>query len=114
MKTTTILISQSPLKTLRVAEALRMGVGLTLCGNQVQALFIGDGIYSLLHTQPQEVGMPQYLRHIETLRQLRHRILVERESIIERGNPTITVPAEAVSRSDAARLLLESDCVIRY
>jgi len=114
MKTTTVIISQSPLKTLRVAEALRMGVGLTLCGDKVQVLFMGDGIYSLLHTKPQDVGMPEYLRHIETLRQLRHRILVERESIMERGNPEISVPTEAVTRDEAARLLLESDCVIRY
>ena len=58
--------------------------------------------------------MPEYLRHIETLRQLRHRIFAERESIIERGNPEIFVLAETISRDDAARLLLESDCVIRY
>jgi sulfur relay (sulfurtransferase) DsrF/TusC family protein len=114
MKTTTIIISQSPLKTLRVAEALRMGVGLTLCGDAVQVLFLGDGVYSLLHTEPAGVGMPDYLRHVETLRQLRHRLFAERESIDERNLGQLSLNTEIISRDDAARLLLESDFVIRY
>ncbi len=113
MKTTTIIISQSPLKTLRVSEALRMGVGLTLCGDAVQVLFIGEGVYSLLQTSPQELGMPEYLRHVETLRQLHHRIMYEHESATER-RVEVSVEAEPLSREEAARVLLESDCVVRY
>lgn len=91
-----------------------MSVGLTLCGDEVRVLFVGDGVYSLLQTEPARVGMPEYLRHVETLRQLRHRILAERESIEERRMEKLSFPVELVSRGDVARLLLESDCVIRY
>ncbi|RJP18030.1 MAG: hypothetical protein C4520_15205 [Candidatus Abyssobacteria bacterium SURF_5] len=114
MKTTTILISQSPLKTVRATEALRMGVGLTLCGDSVQVLFIGDGVYSLLKTEPGRLGMAEYIRHIETLRQLGHRLFAERESITERYRGDVSVAVELISRDDAARMLLESDSVIRY
>ncbi len=114
MKTTTVIISQSPLKTLRVAEALRMSVGLTLCGDAVQVLFMGDGVYTLLDTEPGKVGMPEYARHLETLKQLRHRLFAERESLDERHLDTIHHRAEIISRAESARVLLASDCVIRY
>jgi sulfur relay (sulfurtransferase) DsrF/TusC family protein len=114
MKTTTIIISQSPLKTLRVAEALRMGVGLTLCGDSVQALFVDDGVYALLQTEPGRLGMPEYQRHLDTLRQLRHRIFAERESMANRGLDKLSVDAEILPRDEIGRLLLSSDCVIRY
>jgi sulfur relay (sulfurtransferase) DsrF/TusC family protein len=114
MKTTSVIISQSPLKTLRVAEALRMSVGLTLCDDRVQVLFMADGVYTLLDTKPETVGMPEYSRHIETLRQLNHRLFAEREALNERAIAEIRPEAEVVSRMELAQLLLDSDCVIRY
>ena len=114
MKTTSVIISLSPLKTLRVAEALRMSVGLTLCGDRVQVLFMADGVYALLNTKPGKIGMPEYSRHIETLKQLNHRLFVEQEALDERTINEIRPEAEIVSRADLARLLLASDCVIRY
>jgi sulfur relay (sulfurtransferase) DsrF/TusC family protein len=114
MKTTTIIISQSPLKSLRAAEALRMGVGLTLCNDAVQVLFEGDGVYAFLQTEPGRIGMPEYSRHLETLRQLGHRIFTERESLGERGVSQLAFEADIIPRSEVARLLLASDFVIRY
>jgi sulfur relay (sulfurtransferase) DsrF/TusC family protein len=114
MKTTTVIISQAPLGTLRVAEALRMSVGLTLRDDAVQVLFVGDGVYALLQTAPEKVAMPDYIRHIETIKQLGHRILAERESLDERGIDQPTHGAEVISRSEVAGLLIESDGVVRY
>jgi sulfur relay (sulfurtransferase) DsrF/TusC family protein len=91
-----------------------MGVGLTLCDDAVQVLFVGDGVYALLQTEPEKVAMPEYTRHIETLKQLGHRIFAERESLDERGIDGPAHEAEIVSRSEAAELLLGSDGVIRY
>ncbi len=91
-----------------------MSVGLTLCDDAVNVLLIGDGVYALLDTEPSLVGMPEYVRHIETLSELGHRIYAERESIEERGLARLQCRAETVSRSRAARLLLESDRIIRY
>lgn len=114
MKTTTIIISQPPLKTLRVSEALRMGVGLTLCNDAVQILFMGDGVYALLQTEPDRISMPEYTRHIETLKQLGHRIFAERESLDDRRIDRPAYDPEIVTREQAAELLLGSDGVIRY
>jgi sulfur relay (sulfurtransferase) DsrF/TusC family protein len=114
MKTTTVVISQSPLKMVRVAEALRMSVGLTLCDDAVRVVFVGDGVYTLLHTEPARVGMPEYSRHVRTLKDLGHEIYAERESLEERGLEKISFKPRIVSRSEVARLLLDSDAVIRY
>ena len=113
-KTTTIIISQAPLKTLRVFEALRMGVGLTLCNDAVQVLFVDDGVYAFSLTEPDKVAMPEYARHIETLKQLGHRICAERESLSERGIDQPSFDPEIVSRSEVPGLLLDCDGVIRY
>lgn len=114
MKTTTVIISQSPLKSLRVAEALRMSVGLTLCNDAVQVLFVDDGVYALLETDPEKVGMPDYSRHIETLKQLGHNLFSERESLEKRSLEEIFFETEIVSHDEAANLLVASDFVIRY
>jgi sulfur relay (sulfurtransferase) DsrF/TusC family protein len=113
-KTTTIIISQSPLKSLRVFEALRMGVGLTLCNDAVQVLFIDDGVFAFLQTDADKVAMPEYARHIETLKQLGHRICAEHESLSERGIGRPSHEPEIISRSDVPGLLLDCDGVIRY
>jgi len=114
MKTTTVIISQTPLNTLRVAEALRMSVGLTMCDDAVQVLFIEDGVYALLQTEPGRVSMPEYSRHIETLGQLGHRIFAERESLAERGIECMNHEAQVITRAEVAALLLGSDGIIRY
>jgi len=114
MKTTTVIISQTPLNTLRVAEALRMSVGLTLCDDAVQVLFIEDGVYALLQTEPGRVSMPEYSRHIKALGQLGHRIFAERESLAERGIECMNHEAQVITRAEVAALLLGSDGIIRY
>lgn len=114
MKTTTVIISQSPLKSLRVGEALRMSVGLTLCGDRVRVVFVGDGVYALLHTEPARAGMPEYSRHVETLKQLGHELYAEREALDERGLDRLETETEIVPRAEVVRLLLDGDCVVRY
>jgi sulfur relay (sulfurtransferase) DsrF/TusC family protein len=114
MKTTTVIISQSPLKTIRITEALRMSVGLTLCDEAVQVLFVGDGVYTLLDTEPAQLGMPDYSRHLETLIQLKHRLFAERESLDERALGKISDDVEIIPRNEVAKLLLATDCVVRY
>ncbi len=114
MKSTIVIISQPPLATLRVAEGLRTCVGLTLCDGAAHALFIDDGVYALLKTEPERVAMPEYARHIETLKELGHRLYVERESLEERGIEPASCGAEIIPRANIAALLLDSDAVIRF
>lgn len=102
------------MKTVRVFEALRMGVGLTLCNDAVQVLFIDDGVYAFLGTESKKVAMPEYVRHIETLKQLGHRIYAERESLSERGIDRPAFDPDIIPRSEVPGLLLDCDGVIRY
>jgi len=91
-----------------------MGVGLTLCNDAVQVMFVGDGVYTLLQPEPGRIGMPEYSRHLQTLKQLGHRIFTEQEALEERGISRLAFKAEVVPRPEVARLLLASDFVIRY
>jgi len=91
-----------------------MGVGLTLRNDAVQVLFIDDGVFALLQTDPDQVAMPEYARHIETLKQLGHRICAEHESLAERGIERPSFEPEIVPRGDVPALLLDCDGVVRY
>ncbi len=91
-----------------------MGVGLTLCSDAVQVVFVGDGVYTLLQTEPGRIGMPEYSRHLKTLKQLGHRVFTEQEALDERSVSRLAFEAEVVPHPEIARLLLASDFVIRY
>jgi len=91
-----------------------MSVGLTLCDDAVQVLFFGDGVYTLLQTDPAHVGLPEYSRHIEALKELGHGLYAERESLNERGLEKVGYETEIIPGAEIARLLTESNFVIRY
>jgi hypothetical protein len=67
-----------------------------------------------LETESKTVAMPEYVRHIETLKQLGHRICAESESLSERGIDQPSFDPEIVSRGEVPGLLLDCDGVIRY
>lgn len=85
-----------------------------VCDDAVQVLFIEDGVYALLQTEPGRVSMPEYSRHIKALGQLGHRIFAERESLAERGIECMNHEAQVITRAEVAALLLGSDGIIRY
>lgn len=91
-----------------------MSVGLTLCDDAVQVVFVGDGVYAFLDTQPGRIGMPEYSRHMETLKELGHTLYAEKESLEERRLDRISLKIKIVPRTQVARLLLAGDCVVRY
>lgn len=69
----------------RVAEKLRMAVGLTLVDdNRVSALLIGDGVWAGLGTDPERSGL-EIDKHLETLSVLGAKILAHAPSAEARG-----------------------------
>jgi len=113
-KRVSVVIRRAPIGTVRTAEALRMSVGLTLGDNAVRVVFAGDGVYALLPTAPETVGAQELAKPIETLRQLGHELVAERESLAARG---IGQPAYEVTqrtRAEIAALLAESDVVMGW
>ncbi|MDW8367271.1 MAG: DsrE family protein [Abditibacteriales bacterium] len=113
-KRITVVVRKSPFNSVRNAEALRMSVGMTLGDHTVQVVFMGDGVYTLLPVQPQEVGMPEVGKHLETLRMLRARLVVEKEAAEQRGLTQLKYRPEFLSRAEIGKLLAESDLVVPY
>lgn len=111
-----MVIRNSPFNTLRNSEALRMSVGLTLGDNVVQVVFMGDGVYTLLAVSPEVIGSPPLEKHIQTLKLLKRRMVVDRESLDERGltAESLNYDVEVRPRSEVAELLSESEVVITY
>lgn len=113
-KTISVLLRKVPLDTVRNAEALRMSLGLTLRDDRVQVIFLEDGVYTLLNTSPEAIGAPPMARHLETLQGLDCPLVVEKESLEERGLGQILLPVEIKTRAEIAALLAQSNIVISY
>lgn len=62
-----VLIDRAP--SMKIAEKLRMALGLTLAdGNEVEIFFIGDGLKSLaLSRETDALSMSEIAKHLETL-----------------------------------------------
>ena len=113
-KTISVLLRKAPFDTVRNADALRMSLGLTLRDDKVQVIFLEDGVYTLLKTSPEAIGSAPVARHIETLQSLDCPLVVERESLEERGLGQLSLPVEIKTRAEIAGLLAQSHIVISY
>jgi sulfur relay (sulfurtransferase) DsrF/TusC family protein len=113
-KTISVLLRKVPFDTVRDVEALRMSLGLTLRDDRVQVLFLEDGVYTLLNTSPEAIGSPPLARHLETLLDLDCPLLVEKESLEERGLEHLVFPVKIMTRGEIAEILAQSHIVISY
>lgn len=113
-KTISVLLRKAPFDTVRNAEALRMSLGLTLRDDRIQIIFLEDGVYTLLKTSPEAIGSPSLARHLETLQGLDCPLVVEKESLEERGLGQLSLPVEIKTRAEIAALLAQSYIVISY
>ena len=114
MKHVAVVMRQSPFNTCRNAEALRMTVGLTLGDHAIAVIFRGDGVYTLLPTQPALIGSLEIGKHLETLRLLNVRLIAERESLAERNLPQLKWDVERLGHHEVVQLLAESEAIICY
>ena len=76
-----VVIRNSPDVDLKVVEAMRMGVGLTLRDIEVYLFFLGDGLGALRERSANSTEQPVYLKHLETLVELGQNLVVENESM---------------------------------
>jgi sulfur relay (sulfurtransferase) DsrF/TusC family protein len=114
MKRVVVVIRKSPFNTCRNSEALRMAVGLTLGDNAITVIFRDDGVYTLLPTQPALIGSLEIDKHVETLRLLNVRLVVEHESLADRKLSQLKWDVERLARQDVAQLLADSEATICY
>jgi sulfur relay (sulfurtransferase) DsrF/TusC family protein len=114
MKQVAVVIRQAPFNTCRNSEALRMTVGLTLAENAIAVIFGGDGVYTLLPTQPVLIGSLEIDKHLETLQLLNVRLIAEQESLHERHLSQLKWTVERLPRCEIAQLLAESEAIVCY
>lgn len=65
-------------------EALRQAVGMAMDHN-VNVIFIKDGVFTLTDWKPQMIGVQSSDKSLEALGMLNAKIIVEKESLSERG-----------------------------
>ena len=115
MNQVAVIIHKSPFNTLRNSEGLRMAVGLTLEeDNRVTVIFVKDGVYLIGNVTPEKIQSGTIKKHLEALRLLGHRLVVERESMEERGVKEPSVKADVLSRAEVVKILSEANRVIPW
>jgi sulfur relay protein TusC/DsrF len=114
MKHVAVVLRKSPFNTSGNSEALRMTVGLTLGENTIAVIFLDDGVYTLLPSQPALIGGLDIDKHVETLQLLNVRLIAESESLSQRKLSELKWDVERLSRHDIARLLADSEAILCY
>ncbi len=116
MKEVIVVIRKSPFNTTRNSDALRMCVGLTLEeDNKVTAVLLGDSAYLLLENNPELVSSGIIQKHIETIKLLKHRVVVEKEAFerLDKGRVKYK-DLEIMDQSQIAEIISTGDVVITY
>ena len=113
-KSTLVMLTHAPHGTLHFVEGLRAAMGLasTLDDCSLAVAFLGDGCMGSLATL--ERGEAE--RHIATLTELGHRLLVERDSLDARSiaDGEVAPGVDIIPRSDLLALLRTVDFVVGF
>lgn len=115
MKQIAVVIRSEDLLPRRAAEALRVSIGLTLCDNRVQIVFMDGGV-NFLGGDPEKmwdgVDVDGYL---ENLSEVACKLYVERESLKERcGSAELLCEANIIGRDEVIRMLSTMDRVLCF
>lgn len=91
------------------SEGLRQSVGLVLAPLDITVLLLDQAAWLSVPLAPEAIEAPTIKKHIEMLRFLKHRVLVERESLERYGIPAAdilpgvqVIPARQVAEEVAA------------
>ena len=114
MKKITVVVRNLPLNTRRNAEALRMGVGLTLREDKVTVIFMDDGVYSAAPAVPELIGAPTLKKEFEALPMMKCTMLADKLSLEKREIRNLVPNVKAVERDEIVRTITGSDIVIPF
>ncbi|MFQ5863195.1 MAG: DsrE family protein [Candidatus Brocadiales bacterium] len=113
-KTVLVTINQVPHGSIYYTEGLRAAVGITsgIDENTVTVAYLGDGIYFTLHG----VDRRDTEKYISTLQKQGAKMVVEKESLKERGIKERDVATEfdITSRKELVTLVQAADFVIDF
>jgi sulfur relay (sulfurtransferase) DsrF/TusC family protein len=109
-----IMMRRSPFSTVRVFEALRSCVGLSMGDAPLTMVFVEDGVYTLsAKGKPMLEGF-DWNKHLEMLKELEFELVVDKESADERGVKEFNWEPSLKSRDEIAAILKDARAVITY
>ncbi|MBU4076076.1 MAG: DsrE family protein [Euryarchaeota archaeon] len=114
MKKITVIVRNLPMNTRRNAEALRMSVGLTLCGDKVTVVFMDDGVYSTAPAKPELIGPSSTKKDFEVFAMLKCTLLADKPSLEKRAIKNPVPNVKIAERDEIVRMITESDIVIPF
>lgn len=113
-KNVVVTMNQAPYGSIYYTEGLRAAVGVTsgVDENKVAVVYLGDGVYFALFG----VDRKDTDKYIGTLHKLGSRLVVERESLKEKGikEHEVAPDFEIVSRKEVLELINGADFVIDF
>ena len=111
-----VILRQSPLNSLRNAEALRHCVGLTLDDNQVTAVLLDAAAWLARPMSASSIGGGELKKPLDTLRLLKMRVLVEKESLSAWGvnEGDISKGIDVVSAAEVVDAITDADVVYAF
>ncbi len=114
MKKITVIVKNLPMNTRRNYEALRMSVGLTLCGDNVTVVFMDDGVYSAAPVKPELIGAPTLKKEFEALPMMKCTMFADKPSIDKRRIKNLVPDVKPAGRDEIVRKITGSDIVIPF
>lgn len=91
-----------------------MALGQTLAPNRVTAVFLDDGVWSARPLHPEVVQGPDFLKPIEFLLELGHRLVADAESLAAREIRAVLPGVDVKPRREVIELITAADAVIAY
>jgi len=114
MKKITVIVRNLPFNTRRNAEALRMGVGLTLHEDKVTVIFMDDGIYSATRMKPGLINFPSLDKEFGALKMMKCNLLADKSSMDKKGIKELIENIKTANREEIVRTMNESDIIIAF
>jgi len=109
-----IMMRRSPFSSVRVFEALRSCVGLSMGDNPLTMVFVEDGVYALSAKGKPVLEGFDWNKHLEMLKELEFELVVDKESADERGVSEFNHEPLVKTRAEIAGILKDAKAVITY
>jgi sulfur relay (sulfurtransferase) DsrF/TusC family protein len=113
-KKVAVIIQTSPLNTLKSIEAFRMSVGLTLEGNHVDILLLGNGVWNALPINSKKIERPDVNQFMDALEMCGIGAYVESEAFPPSGQSGIRAGFKKKSKSELIQMIHHAEVVISY
>ena len=109
-----IMMRRSPFNSVRIHEALRSCVGLSMGDSPLTMVFVEDGVYALSAKGKPVIAGFDWNKHLEMLKELEFDLIVDKQSADERGITEFNHEPLVKSRDEIAAILKDAKAVITY